>query len=88
LGEIAQAREALWEAKAAAEITRERPILWQILVMLSTVERVGGEEVVAARLRAEARTVVDDIADHAGELRGVFLSQPAVAALLGETSSS
>ena len=39
----------------------------------------------AERHRAQARVVIDDIAAHAGELREVFLGQPAVVRLLGET---
>jgi hypothetical protein len=38
----------------------------------------------AARLRDEARAVVEDFAAHAGELREPFLGQPVVAQLLEE----
>jgi len=84
LGEITQAKKALREAKAAAEVTSERPILWQILVSLADVEDACGDMETAVLLRNQARMVVDDIAAHAGELQDVFLSQPVVAKLLSE----
>jgi hypothetical protein len=85
LGEMTQARRALRDGKAAAEVTSERPILWQILVLLADVEEACGDAETAERLRDHAREVVHYIAEHAGNLRDVFLGQPAVAQLLGET---
>ncbi len=59
-----------------------------------TVENPGHPERAGTRVRPavcgrrsvdQARAVVDDIAAHAGEIRGAFLAQPAVVILLGET---
>jgi predicted negative regulator of RcsB-dependent stress response len=83
LGEVTQAREALQEAKVAAQVTSERPILWQVLVSLAEVEETCSDAAAAGKLRDQARAVVGYIAEHAGELRDVFLGQPAVAELLG-----
>ena len=71
------------KAKDAAEAQDERAVLWQILASLADVEEACGDADAAEQLRDEARTVVADIAEHAGELRDTFLSQPAVAQLLG-----
>jgi len=49
------------------------------------VEQACGNADSAKKLRDQAREVVDDIAAHAGEVRDVFLGQPAVIQLLGET---
>ena len=73
------------EAGEAAEAHEERVMLWQILATLSELERECGHTAAADRLRDQARAVVDDIAAHAGKLRTVFLGQPAVAQLLGES---
>ncbi|MEJ2749535.1 MAG: hypothetical protein P8183_16765, partial [Anaerolineae bacterium] len=81
LGEINQAKEALWEAKAAAEVTGERPILWQILVSLAEVEEACGKANTADKLRDEARDLVGYIAEHAGEMRETFLERPEVQSL-------
>jgi hypothetical protein len=85
LGQYEAARAALQEARVAAEAQDERAILWQILATSSELERACGDEAAAGELRDQARAIVDDIADHAGELRGVFLDQPAVARLLAPT---
>jgi hypothetical protein len=79
------ARETLLKARETAEEQEERAILWKILVTMSEVERAYGDEAAADRLRDQARELADDIDAHAGELRGAFLSQPAVARLLGKT---
>jgi len=79
------AREFLLKAKEAAEKQDERAILWKILETMSEVEKVSGNEALALQLRDQAKEVVNDIAAHAGELRDVFLSQPAVVQLLGES---
>jgi hypothetical protein len=72
------------KAKVAAEAQEERAILWKILVTLSELELARGDSASADKLRDQARVVVDDIADHAGQMRDVFLGQPAVAKLLDE----
>jgi hypothetical protein len=51
---------------------------------MSDLEKACGNADVARKLRDQARAVVDDIAAHAGEMRDVFLSQPAVVQLLGK----
>lgn len=66
--------EALWEAKAAAEATSERPILWQILATLAEVEEACGDAGAADRHRDEAWAVIADIAEHAGELLETLLA--------------
>ena len=76
------ARESLLSAGEAAKAQDERAVLWQILASLADVEEACGNTAAADRLRDEARTVVADIAEHAGEMRNVFLSQLAVIKLL------
>ncbi|MGB3715745.1 MAG: AAA family ATPase [Candidatus Promineifilaceae bacterium] len=83
LGQYDVARATLLEARATAEAQEERAILWKILVTCSELEKACGDEAATDRLRDQARTVVSDIAAHAGNLRGAFLDQPAVAQLLG-----
>jgi uncharacterized protein YjaG (DUF416 family) len=64
------------------EAQEERAILWQILATLSDLEQACGDVEVAKKLRDHAREVIDDIAAHAGEIRDVFLGQPAVVQLI------
>jgi tetratricopeptide (TPR) repeat protein len=78
------ARESLLKAKEAAEAQEERAILWKILATMSDVEEVCGRTDLAKNLREQARIVVDDIAEHAGKMRDLFLWQPAVVQLLGK----
>jgi len=78
------AREFLLRAKEAAETQEERAILWKILATLSEVEKACGNVELAEKLCDQARELVDDIAEHAGEMRDVFLSQPEVVQLLSE----
>jgi hypothetical protein len=88
LGHYEAAREAFLKAKDAAEAQEERAVLWQILVSLAEVEDACGDADTAERLRNEAREVVGYVAEHAGELRAVFLDQPEVAQLLAGTRQS
>ncbi|MEJ2706234.1 MAG: AAA family ATPase [Anaerolineales bacterium] len=81
LGQVDEARESLLKAKGAAEAQEERAILWKILVTLSELEQACDKTDSAKKLRDQAREMVNDIAAHAGEMRDVFLSQPAVAKL-------
>jgi DNA-binding SARP family transcriptional activator len=83
LGQYDKARAVLLKAREAAEAQEERTILWQILVSMAEVEAACGDAAAADRLRGDAREVVSFIADHAGDLRGAFLAQPAVARLFG-----
>jgi len=80
-----EAREFLLKAREAAEAQEERAILWQILVTMSDLEKACGKWDSAKKLREQAREIVNDIAAHAGEMREVFLSQPAVVELLGRS---
>jgi DNA-binding SARP family transcriptional activator len=82
LGQYDAARAALLEAREAAEAQEERAVLWQILLSSAEVEEACGDAEAAGKLRDQARVVVVDIAEHAGQLRDVFLEQPAVMALL------
>jgi hypothetical protein len=82
LGQYDTARESLLKAREAAEAQEERAILWQILDTMNELERECGDKAAADQLLNQARAVVDDIAAHAGTMRGVFLGQPAVAQLL------
>lgn len=85
LGQFEEARTALLKAIDAAEAQEEWAILWKILATCSELERACGDAAASDRLRDQARVVVSDIAAHAGNLRGAFLDQPAVAQLLGQT---
>jgi tetratricopeptide (TPR) repeat protein len=79
-----EAKEALLEAAAVAEETKERTILWQISATLSDLEKMGGAKAEAERLRGQAQNVIEYIAEHAGsdEFRASFLAQPRVVELL------
>lgn len=79
MGRYDAAHESLLKAKEAAEAQEERAILWKILATMSEVEKASSNVDSAKKLRDQAREVVHDIATHAGEMRDVFLSQPAVA---------
>jgi DNA-binding SARP family transcriptional activator/predicted ATPase len=79
------ARKSLLNAKKATEAQEERAILWKILATMSDVEKKSGNADLARKLHGQAQAVVEDIAAHAGEMRDVFLSQPAVVQLLGES---
>jgi len=85
LGQFEAARAALVEARVTAEAQEERAVLWQILATLSELEHACDDTAADSSLRDQAWAVVDDIAAHASELQGAFLSQPAVAQLLGES---
>jgi hypothetical protein len=54
---------------------------------MSEVEKARGNMELADSLCDKARAVVEDIAVHAGEMRNVFLKQPAIVQILGETYS-
>jgi tetratricopeptide (TPR) repeat protein len=84
LGHFDAAREALLKARDAAEAQEERAILWKIFASLSDVESACGNTGSEKKLRDQAREVVYDIAEHAGEMRDIFLNQPAVVQLLNE----
>ena len=60
------------------ELFSHRTCVKTILVTLSEVEKASGNADLANSLCNQAREVVNDIATHAGEMRDVFLDQPAV----------
>ena len=72
LGQYGAARKSLLKAGEVAEAQEERSILWKILATLSEVEKASGHADLADNLRHQARAVVDDIAAHAGEMRGLL----------------
>jgi tetratricopeptide (TPR) repeat protein len=86
--EFEKARVALLQAREVAAIQEERTILWQILAALGELEQACGNAAAATEMREQARAVVDDISAHAGPLRDTFLSQPAVAQLLGDAQAT
>jgi tetratricopeptide (TPR) repeat protein len=85
MGQYDAARESLLKAREAAEAQEERSILWKILRTMSEAEKECGNADLAEKLLGQARLVVEDIAEHAGEMREVFLGQPEVVQLLGES---
>jgi len=84
LGQYDAARETLLKAREAAEAQEERSILWKILRTMSEVEKECDNADLAEKLLGQARLVVEDITEYAGEVRDVFLSQPTVIQLLSK----
>jgi tetratricopeptide (TPR) repeat protein len=84
LGQYDAARESLLKAKEAAEAHEERAILWKILATMSKLETACSDIVAANKFRDQARAMIDDIAEHAGKMRDVFLRQSEVIQLLCE----
>jgi DNA-binding SARP family transcriptional activator/tetratricopeptide (TPR) repeat protein len=87
LENTSRAKKALLQAKAVAEDTGERTILWQILSTLSDLEKINGDEDEAEKLSCQAQEIIGYIAENAGseEMRASFLAQPAVRRVLAET---
>jgi tetratricopeptide (TPR) repeat protein len=85
LGQYEAARSVLRKARQATKAQEERVMQWQILATQSELERVCGNPEAAGRLRDEARGVIHEIAEHAGDLRATFLAQPSVHVLTNET---
>ncbi|MFQ5595789.1 MAG: AAA family ATPase, partial [Anaerolineae bacterium] len=85
-GDTDEARDLLSEARAEAKAMGARRILWQILATLAEIEDQRGHGVEAENLRAQAREIVEYIADHAGtpELCASFLSLPHVRAVFDD----
>ncbi len=80
LGQDQLARDRLLEAHSAAEAIGSRRALWPILCALSQLEADPTE---AERLRQQAVTIVEYIADHIStpELHASFLELPQVGAV-------
>lgn len=82
-GETTQALELLKQARAEAEALQVRHILWQILAMQSEIELQGGNTAEAEACRAQAKALVEYIAQHSpAELRQSFLNLPRVRAVM------
>jgi hypothetical protein len=80
-GEGDLAKAAFEQARLAAETIGSRWLLWQILAALAGVESDNGK---SAALKAQAREIVQFIADHMAkdELRSLFLQSEGVSALM------
>lgn len=80
LGQDAQAREVLQEARLEAERLGSRRALWRILYALGQLEVDPSR---ARELRQQAQEIITYIAEHidAPELRRSFLAQPGVRAV-------
>jgi tetratricopeptide (TPR) repeat protein len=61
LGDLQEAKNALEEALTAAEKLGSRYLLWQIIAILAEIET---DQERSIKLKAEARQIVDYIADH------------------------
>jgi ATP/maltotriose-dependent transcriptional regulator MalT len=86
LGQPDAARACWQAARAEAEAIGSRRMLWQILAVLSPLERDPGE---AEQLRRQARELVTCIAEHTpSDLRASFLALPAVRAIISYVESS
>jgi tetratricopeptide (TPR) repeat protein len=82
-GKTEQAAETWRLACSEAEGMAARRVLWRILLELSRVEAESGRKEEANRFRAEARAVVEYIAERApDELRASFLALPMVCSLI------
>jgi hypothetical protein len=85
-GRLPQARAALQAARIAALAIGTRRQLWPILAALARVEAASGQPGAAAQFRAQARSLLEDLAAHAPPARrAAFLAQPAVQALLASS---
>ena len=81
LGRVEEARSRLGEAREEAEVMDAKGYLWPLLYHLSQLESTPKE---AARLRQQAREIVEVIANNAGSdsLRASFLALREVRAVL------
>jgi class 3 adenylate cyclase/tetratricopeptide (TPR) repeat protein len=84
-----QAYEILEDARRVAEQNGERRIRWQILAALAEAEEEQRNEEAARSLWAEARKVVNYVANHAGdELRPSFLAISQVSKILAKSDAN
>jgi class 3 adenylate cyclase/tetratricopeptide (TPR) repeat protein len=88
-GDIERAREALTKAHKEAEAQGSRRVLWQTLATMADLEEHRGNDSTADDLKAEAREIVQFIADHApeGEPRTAFLALLPVRRLFANTDA-
>jgi len=84
LGELEAAEQVLEQARVQSQALNLRHRLWRVLLGLSQVQARRGDQAAAARLRRQAREVIEYIAEHisASDLRTSFLSLPDVRAVL------
>ena len=80
-GELDLAKSAFEQARLAAEAIGSRRLLWQILAALAGVESDNGK---TAALKAQAREIIQFIADHIHEdaMRSQFLQSEDISALM------
>ncbi len=80
-GDLDKAQAALGQARTEAEKLGSRRLLWQITALLADIESDPGR---AAALKAEARLIVQFIADHIArpDLRSSFLASASVSAVM------
>ena len=85
LKRLEEARESLAAARKEAESQGSRRALWLVLSDLADFEAQHGDASEAARVRHDAREVIDFMSDQAGspELRASFLALPHVRAVMG-----
>jgi class 3 adenylate cyclase/tetratricopeptide (TPR) repeat protein len=83
-GKADEAERVLSEARSEAERREHRRVLWEILRELSEILDAQGNAEAARDLRAEARRLVEGIAEGVdeGELRSSFLDRPDVKVVL------
>jgi cob(I)alamin adenosyltransferase len=83
-GKADEAKRVLGEARSEAERREHRRVLWEVLHELSEILDVQGDTEAARELRAEARRLVEGIAESVDEeeLRSSFLDRPDVKAVL------
>jgi tetratricopeptide (TPR) repeat protein len=80
-GRLDEAHATLKQARSAA--TNSRRMLWQILGAMSRIQAERGNPAEARALRAQAREILEFIADHTPpDLRASFLNQPDARAVL------
>ncbi len=87
LGNGDQSRAIFEEARAEAEGTGERTMLWRILADFAEIERALGDQTEAENLRVQAENIIEYIATHSSpEIRTTFLAQPDVRRIIDSHS--
>lgn len=88
-GKVDEALELLHEARGVAESIIARRILWQILAAMSDLKARRGDAASAETLRADARAVIQFIAEHTpDDVRDSFLRLPQVRAVLQQNEDT
>ncbi|MCP4540313.1 MAG: hypothetical protein GY832_24505 [Chloroflexi bacterium] len=88
LGQDKTARKRLLEARTIAEEIGSRRILWQVLTLLAQIAQAHGQDEKARQLWAQAREIVEFMADNISdpELRALFLNAKPVHTMLQQTN--